>query len=378
MGAVPASPAQVMAAQHTRLPSLTGMRFVAAVLVFATHGIFVNVLADEAVLAGYRAVAINLGSVGVSFFFILSGFVLTYVAPPGDSLKRFWRRRFFKIYPNHVLLFGVTALLAGLPALWLWLPNLLLLHGWWPNYQLMTSMNAVSWTLSCELLFYALFPLLHHWICRIRPGNLGRWLGGVIAVTILIPILSHFVIPVGPKPIASTEIGLYELWFSTHFPPTRALEFLLGMLCARMLLLGLAPRIGLGASTAVLVACYVPSLWLPPVFTQVAMWTIPLALLTTALARADVEGSFSPLRGRTLVFLGDTTYAFYLTHAMILGTVTYTVQQFAGPGSVGLGVLVLVGCFVLALGVAALLYVGWERPIMRRFSRPGVAAARTR
>lgn len=378
MSGVTATPLDAPSPYQGRLPSLTGMRFVAAILVFVTHGIFVNVLGDPDVVAGYRSVALYAGSVGVSFFFILSGFILTYVAPPGDTLRRFYRRRFFKIYPNHVLLFVVTALLAGLPAIWLWLPNLFLLHGWWPNYRLMTSMNSVSWTLSCELFFYAIFPFLLMWINRIRPENLGRWLIAAIAVTLAIPFLSHYVIPTGPPPIATEQIGLYELWFSTHFPPTRALEFLVGMLCARMLLLGIFPRIGLAWSTVILIGFYLVGTQVPPVFTQVAMWIIPLALLTTALARADVENTFSPLRGRTIVFLGDTTYAFYLTHAMIMGTVTYSFAQFGGPGSVGLGVGVLLGCLVLALGVASLLYVCWERPIMRRFSRPRSATKVTR
>ena len=41
-----------------------------------------------------------LGPLAVSLFFILSGFVLTRFARPGDTARAFWRRRVVKIYPK--------------------------------------------------------------------------------------------------------------------------------------------------------------------------------------------------------------------------------------------------------------------------------------
>src|SRR5689334_25372956 len=94
-----------------RLPSLTGLRFVAALLVFVHHSSHLMVFSDTAITEAYGQLARNAASIGVSFFFVLSGFVLTWSVQPGDTAPRFLRRRFFKIFPNHVVVYVVALLL---------------------------------------------------------------------------------------------------------------------------------------------------------------------------------------------------------------------------------------------------------------------------
>jgi peptidoglycan/LPS O-acetylase OafA/YrhL len=53
------------------IPALTGMRFVAALMVFVSHY-------GVPGISGVPALVASFGYVGVTFFFILSGFVLTY------------------------------------------------------------------------------------------------------------------------------------------------------------------------------------------------------------------------------------------------------------------------------------------------------------
>src|SRR6185437_14997298 len=114
------------------------------------------------------------GWTGVSFFFILSGFVLTWSRnPKKDSTKAFWRRRFFKIYPNHLVTFIAAAFLLGLITKQVFnvryaILNLLLLHSWFPQFPINNSFNDVTWSLSCEAFFYLCFPFLIRLIDRIR------------------------------------------------------------------------------------------------------------------------------------------------------------------------------------------------------------------
>lgn len=103
-------------APGSRLPSLTGLRFVAAALVFLHHAIYTNVFADPDVVRVFHDLFINTGQMGVAFFFVLSGFVLTFAVRPGDTTRRFLRRRLVKIYPNHVVTFLLAAVLI-IPAL---------------------------------------------------------------------------------------------------------------------------------------------------------------------------------------------------------------------------------------------------------------------
>lgn len=87
------------------IPGLDGLRAVAFLLVFALHADYVQV-----------------GWVGVQFFFVLSGFLITGILldmkkalPPREYFVKFYGRRFLRIFPLYyfylVLMLGVAALL---------------------------------------------------------------------------------------------------------------------------------------------------------------------------------------------------------------------------------------------------------------------------
>jgi peptidoglycan/LPS O-acetylase OafA/YrhL len=152
----------------TQLAPLTSLRFFAASAIVVNHmqglwGIPEN-------LTEHLWGRTNL-SQAVSFFFVLSGFILTYVhpeLPTRESRKRFLLARFARIWPAHVATFALLLVLIGdrgrvsgdIRDGWLWLLNLSMLHGWIPLENVYFSFNHVSWTISTEFFFYLLFPLL--------------------------------------------------------------------------------------------------------------------------------------------------------------------------------------------------------------------------
>src|SRR5271167_2116696 len=82
-----------------RLPAVTSLRFFAAFHVALFHMKEIGVLTGPAWL---KALA-GIGYVGVSFFFVLSGFILVYTyAGRTISLRDFWQARFARIYPAYV------------------------------------------------------------------------------------------------------------------------------------------------------------------------------------------------------------------------------------------------------------------------------------
>ena len=74
-----------------RVESLTGLRWWAAFFVFSHH------MTNLAPLPIYKF--LKYGTSGVTFFFVLSGFVLTWSAQPGTKIRTFYRRRFARIWP---------------------------------------------------------------------------------------------------------------------------------------------------------------------------------------------------------------------------------------------------------------------------------------
>src|SRR5947209_7185962 len=133
------------------------MRFLAAVTVVAFH------FAPLPALNGSDA-----GPAAVTLFFLLSGFILTYTARPGrGSVREFYVARFARIYPAYLLGLGLAIALLPMgiyhPNQWCvvptngLLPDLFAVQAWFPDRA--ACLNGPAWSLSCEVLFYALFPL---------------------------------------------------------------------------------------------------------------------------------------------------------------------------------------------------------------------------
>ena len=173
---------------------------------------------------------------GVTFFFLLSGFVLTYSARPNDTPRRFWRRRLVKLYPSHVAgWIGAMVLFAAATATWQqWLPNLLLLQTWIPDYHTYLSINPPSWSLSCEVFFYLCFPLLHRWISAIRPERLWAWAAGLVVTITAIPALGYLLLPDGTMS-NGFPVSEIQYWAVYMLPPVRTLDFVLGIVMAHLL-----------------------------------------------------------------------------------------------------------------------------------------------
>ncbi|EST19379.1 acyltransferase family protein [Streptomyces niveus] len=362
-----------MATPAARLPSLTGMRFMAALMVFFCHAY------TEAYPSGgspeiFR-LAVGVGWLGVGFFFVLSGFVLTWSAREDDPPRRFWRRRVLKILPNHLVTWAVSLVIvvavAGTVSWKQVVPSLLLVQGALPSLDFL-AVNVPSWSLGCELFFYLCFPWLHRQLRKIRDELLWRWIAGVTLAIVAIPFLAEALLSAGPR-APGMSMSTWQNWFVYPFPPVRTLDFVLGMLVARFVMSGRRLPLGLlGAGALFVGSIGVQFLLTPTVYGMAAPTALPLALLIAAAARTDALGLPSPWRGRTLVRLGEISFAFYMVHYLVLhfGRSVPGVEVFAD--SAGEGVLAAL-FFVVSLLLAWLLYATVETPAMRRWSRPRAA-----
>ncbi len=147
-------------ARRAPLPALTGVRTILAVNIVFFHFTPPHMT--------YLYPVINASYVFVGFFFLLSGFVLSYnyADRPDLDKRRFWMARFARLYPVYLLSLAISFKM--LQAEWhvrstqqFWEGFLMvpfLLQGW--NQSLATFWNTVAWTLCAEVALYAAFPYL--------------------------------------------------------------------------------------------------------------------------------------------------------------------------------------------------------------------------
>jgi peptidoglycan/LPS O-acetylase OafA/YrhL len=351
---------------------LTGLRFPAALLVFAFHAALgvptLRFLADDGATADFYRFAAQAGGLGVSFFFVLSGFVLTWSAREQDTTRAFWRRRFVKIYPNYLVTWVLAMVLfagAYTPA-WQAVTNLFMLQVWVPDFATNFSVDPPSWSLGAEAVFYAAFPLLLVLIKRIPLNRLKFWIAGVTAAIFLTPALSYLTMPSAPALPGAEATSTIQYWFAYILPPVRLLDFALGMLVARAVLSGRWRNIGLVWSSLLLVASYPLASFVPHLYGQRVVFVIPIVLVIAAAAIADSEGRFTVFRNRAMTWLGEVSFAFYLVHYIVLayGRILLGDQLYSTPVSVAL----LIGMIGVSVLVAWALYAFVERPITRRWS----------
>ncbi|MBT2526258.1 acyltransferase [Streptomyces sp. ISL-99] len=381
--ATPDLPGAVLVQRAQKLPSLTGLRFFAAFLVVLSH-VGVNLLprvAPDQIFA-FRLLH-EAGAFGVSFFFILSGFVLTWVARDDDSVGRFWRRRFFKIYPNHLVTVLAALLLAAAAGHALTARDagatLLLVQTWIPDMKLQFNLwsNTPTWSLSCELLFYLAFPWLLKLLRKIPPARLWLAFGVVYAVIWAVPLVASW-LPKSGGIHPGTGQNWFSMWFMTFFPPVRMLEFVLGIVVALIVVNGRWIRLPLAVALVFPLVPFVATGYMPNELGFVALTALPLAFLVAATAAADIGSSSGRtwLGGRTMVFLGEISFALYLVHWLVvvygwIGRTSPTWGAKPGAPSTWPEVLGLAGLTIAtSLVLAWLLYVLVERPVMRRWSRP--------
>ena len=299
-----------------------GLRGVAALLVVAYHFQFTAEahLPFETATPFFRRCYLM-----VDLFFLLSGFIISYV---NDAQRRtgvgareyrdFIARRLIRLYP--LLLFSLAGyvfyrlLLSALvhlthghthidwsvKSLEILGSQALLLYAWLP---LPSGWNVPSWSISAELFAYLLFPffvMLH-----------AKWPRLTLCLLAAIALIFYGTI--------ATTTGVLDI--ITVIAPFRCVAgFSLGMLIYYSRnLVGRLPNIPLGALQLLAVA--MASLILIRTVNDVLV--IPVFAILVATSWTD-RGWVAGLFGLPMfVYLGDISYSVYLNHVLVKDAVTF-------------------------------------------------------
>ena len=340
--------------RYVMLDSLTILRAPAALLVFFYH------ITHDTVWARWLPGAAT-GYVGVALFFVLSGFVLTWSYKPADGAKKFYLRRFARVYPLHLFFFALALAILVLtqkaPSAGATISNLILLQAWVPNWDYIFSVNAVSWSLSCEAFFYACTPLMLYWLShrseRARYAVLTGWFLLTASVASAVSLTSNYAdVVVYANPLLRSGefalgmlLGLLALKVRDGelvMPPVRTWQLWAVTVCALVGLYGVS-KVHLTHLTQTISGFLLDPVWV------LVIGIFALHDMQHADARHRAGDSVSGTRmRRLLVYLGEVSFAFYLVHELVIfGAVAAPWGASAVGGVRG---LILMGAS-LALGV---------------------------
>lgn len=208
-----------------RIDQLTFLRFIAAIAIVIYHyGLSVAPFHGSEISFLFKQ-----ANIGVSFFYILSGFVmmLAYAHKSPIDTKQFLWNRFVRIYPVYFLaligvclfFFYVQVPINGKD----FILSLFCLQAWVPSAAL--SINKPGWSISVEALFYCVFPfILHHFYAK--KSSIPYTLVGILVIFLLSQLGFHYFLNTYP---IHTNQELHH--FIYYFPLLHINEFLVGTFC---------------------------------------------------------------------------------------------------------------------------------------------------
>lgn len=255
-------------------------------------------------------------NVGVSYFFILSGFIMiiAYHRKEKIGYRDFYRNRVARIYPLYVvglLLYFVTRYYDfSFYKTFLYLSGV---QSWIPGKALI--LNFPGWSISVEFLFYLLFPWLYNYLYS--KGNKSIW---VIAVLIWIwtqvfsNLYTNSLSYKGPHTDSHEFIHYFPLWHIN--------EFLIGNLAGLLFVRNRREKNHDLAIALLFIGILLSLIFIPLNFHNglMAVFFVPVIYLISC-NNGVISKVFSL---KPLEFLGEISYAIYIIHIPVL----YIVRSF--------------------------------------------------
>jgi peptidoglycan/LPS O-acetylase OafA/YrhL len=300
---------------NSMIRPLTSLRFIFALMVFLHHSKIIGLAKSRTFEDIYNAFFRG-GSVGVSFFFILSGFILSYsyqkkMLQHEITKKQFWLARVARIYPLYLLtsLLSLPQYKAQILSVTYgikFLANIFLVQTFSPN---LLYLNMPGWSISAEMFFYLLFPFIISFL--FRNNNKTLMYGLMLLLPVVIIVLNntvpahfrHFLFYISPV-IRVTDfflgICLYQIYKRidlSKLSPAMA-SFL------EIAALGLFAVFYMYENNIGQVYRYSAYYWLPMCFI-ILIFTNPVGIVSQFISR------------RFFVYLGELSFGFYLFHVLV-------------------------------------------------------------
>ncbi|HET7174456.1 MAG TPA: acyltransferase [Gammaproteobacteria bacterium] len=350
------------------LDKLASLRFFAAFLVVIYH-LGSEIGNQQRTLAAILTPIADYGFVGVSIFFVLSGFVISHANDRWKGWDIYLAGRVTRIYPPHLIVtFAlmmpdvILLITQGGADGWLkLLSNFSLTQAWSSNPGYFRSLNLVTWSLSVEMSFYVAFIALR------RLGD--RWLLALTAIAYLVLL----VITLYLRHIHHDRWTFYVYWQLYINPVARLPEFLVGMSIYRLYRVGKLPHLWvprfnfLLTLAALMAALYLAGTYggMGGTFAELLDYSVvPLPFIVLMMIALLDERSNVWMHNRNLVLLGESSFALYLLHRLLIGYLNEPLHN-AGLGSNWLMLLALMIFIAVPVATSVLFYRFIELPLTR-------------
>lgn len=300
---------------------LTSLRFFFAFMVFLSHIDFSSV-EKHSLDQSFNLFYFEEGYIGVSFFFLLSGFILAYnykqkLLHNLVTKKEFWIFRFARIYPLHLLtlllaipltikFMFATSWLHGIMKFGL---NILLMQSFVPYTDFYFSLNDLSWSLSCEFFFYLMFPFLINFLSTKRAGLMTA-----LVSMILIPVGIYF----------CSETWLHPVFYINPLP--RLVDFVIGILLFELFEKNFLRSIYIHPISATLmevasILVFIIFIYfkdfIPQGYRFSCYYWLPMGFIIYSFSWQN--GLLSALLSKKIfVVLGEISFGFYLIHILCI------------------------------------------------------------
>lgn len=343
---------------------LTSLRFIFSFMVFASHLDFLE-KSELKNLSWFYYSIFQEGYIGVSFFFILSGFILAYNYQDGilkkqKSKKTFYQARFARIFPLHILTLIISIpltyrLFIENKSLWLGqaVTNLFLTQSYFPIKSIYFSFNAPSWSISNEMFFYLVFPFLTLLIPIFRTYyTIYKYLL-ISTIIAIIPLLT-LLIP---------ENYYHQIFYINPF--ARVVDFIIGIFIFNIYLsFSRKERITnynyLEFSAIILFVIFF--IFHQSIF-KVARYSfyywIPMSYLIFAFSFQKGKVS-NFLSKKIFIHLGEISFGFYMFHQLVLRYFSVINSKFLNINN---DVLIILITFSISLVISHYSYIFFETPL---------------
>ena len=335
--------------------TLQSMRFIFCILILINH-----FFESTGKLHFYYG-----GDAGVTFFFILSGFVLSMGC--GASIKngtfkyiQFLRKRLTKIYPLHLVTFTIALCMSFVAGVKFNITKTILHVFMLQEFTLSEDMlrygTGLSWFLGALFFCYLLFPFLYRQLIISR----NKVFGALLTIYILLALsiesccnnsaIDDFMFAFPPLRVIDFAVGiiayrLYTAPFSIHFR-----QWIDRQSATKLSILEIIIVVSVSALT------YIPYCLLPSWIRFAPLFWLPFSLLIYWFAISnDNKGIITKLLSqRALVFLGNISFEIYMLHGIVITAFVFVWGRLFGYDTVCNPILFAI-CIVLS-NVAAYLF----------------------